>query len=70
MKKILLKSKEAFESFVEYNTGYQPGYGNVASWLSEPSEYPCVCVYDIQYNGNGPDMLEGDFVYLDDFEEE
>ena len=70
MGKILLNSKEEFESFVNFNTGYQKGYGNVSSnWLSEPEKYPCVCTYDIRYNGNGPDELDGDFVYLDDFEE-
>ena len=69
MGKILLKSKEEFESFVNFNTGYQKGYGHVSNWLNEPEKYPCVCTYDIRYNGNGPDELDGDFVYLDDFGE-
>ena len=69
MEKILLKSKEEYESFVEFNTGYQKGYGIVKNLLSEPEKYPCVCTYDIRYNSNGPDDLDGDFVYLDDFEE-
>lgn len=69
MGKILLKSKEEYESFVNFNTGYQKGYGIVKNWLSEPEKYPCVCTYDTRYNGNGPDELDGDFVYLDDFEE-
>lgn len=70
MEKILLKSKEQFDSFVNDNTGYQPYYGNVRSWLSEPTSYPCVLSWDIEYNGNGPDRLIGDFVYPDDFDEQ
>jgi len=69
MEKILLKSKEAFETFIKLNTCDQKGYKNVSNWLSEPERYPCICIYDIRYNGNGPDDLDGDFVYLDDFEE-
>ena len=70
MTKILLKSENEFISFETSNTGYQPGYGNVCSLLSEPEKYPCVCLYTIRYNSDGPDELYGDFVYLDDFNEE
>ena len=70
MLKTLLKSKEDFDSFINYNTGYIPGHGNVASYFwSSPEKYPCVVVWHIEYDGNGPDELTGDFVYLDDFED-
>ena len=70
MNKELVRSKEEFESFVNSYTGFIPGHGIVKSYFwSEPEKYPCVVVWNIEYNGNGPDMLDGDFVYLDDFEE-
>lgn len=69
MNKTLLKSKEEFESFVHSHTGYIQGRGNVMSWLLTPEKYPCVAVWNFEYDGNGPDMLDGDFVYLDDFED-
>ena len=70
MNKTLLKNKEEFESFVNSHTGYIEGHGNVKSWLFEPEKYPCVVIWHIEYDGNGPDRLDGDFVYLDDFETE
>ena len=70
MNKELLKNKEAFEAFIHSYTGYIPGRGLVESYFwSEPEKYPCVVVWNIEYDGNGPDILDGDFVYLDDFEE-
>lgn len=71
MNKTLLKNKEEFESFIHSHTGNIPGHGNVASYFwSLPEKYPCVVVWCIAYNGNGPDELDGEFVYLDDFETE
>lgn len=70
MNKTLLKSKEDFDSFVNYNTGYVPGHGNVESYFRfEPGKYPCVVVWYIEYDAYGPDRLGGDFVYLEDFED-
>lgn len=68
MNKTLVKSREEFDDFVRLNTGYIPGHGIVKSyfWFS-PEKYPCVVVWHIEYDGNGPDELTGDFVYLDDF---
>ena len=62
MNKIILKSENEFISFETSKTGYQPGYGNVCSLLSEPEKYPCVCLYETRYNSNRPDELYGDFV--------
>lgn len=70
MNKTLLKSKEDFEKFENENTGIIPGHGRVVSnFWNGPEEYPCVVAWDIEYDGNGPDYLEGEFVYLDDFDE-
>ena len=69
MNKTLFKSKEEFDSFEDANTGVIPGYGNVVSdFWTGPEKYPCVVVWDIMYDGNGPDRLYGEIVYLDDFE--
>lgn len=70
MNKTLLKSKEDFDSFVHSHTGLIQGHGNVEAyfWFG-PEKYPCVVVWHIEYDGNGPDRLDGDFVYLDDFED-
>ena len=69
MNKILLNSYDGFVSFVDAHTGNIPGHGNVVSdfWTS-PEKYPCVVIWGIRYDGNGPDELYGEFVYLDDFE--
>ena len=69
MDKILLKDYDSFASFVDAHTGIIPGHGKVVSgfWTS-PEKYPCVAVWEIRYDGNGPDELYGEFIYLDDFE--
>ena len=69
MNKILLNSYDSFVSFVDTHTGIIPGHGRVVSdfWVG-PEKYPCVVVYGIRYDENGPDELFGEFVYLDDFE--
>lgn len=71
MNKTLLNSYDEFVSFVDAHTGNIPGHGNVVSdfWTS-PEKYPCVAVWGIRYDGNGPDELDGEFVYLNDFETE
>lgn len=33
-----------------------------------PESYPAVLVYELQYNSEGPDTYEGEYVYLRDFE--
>lgn len=70
MEKTLFKSKEEFDSFIDENTGYDPGYGIVKrDWVDrDPKNYPCIAVWEIQYNENGPDVLEYGLVYPDDFE--
>ena len=69
MNKTLLNSYDSFVSFVDAHTGIIPGHGNVVSdfWTS-PEKYPCVAVWELRYDGGGPDELSGEFVYLDDFE--
>lgn len=70
MNKELVRSKEEYESFVHSYTGLISEHGTVeSSFWSEPEKYPCVVLWRIEYNSNGPDILDGDFVYLDDFEE-
>ena len=69
MNKTLLNSYDSFASFVDTHTGMIAGYGNVVSnFWANPEKYPCVVVWAIRYNGDGPDELYGDFVYLNDFE--
>ena len=72
MEKILFKNEKEFNSFIDNNTGLDvPGHGTVRrwSWAEEPRKYPCIAVWEIQYNGDGPDMLEYELVYPNDFEE-
>ena len=71
MNKILLHSYDSFVSFVDDHTGIIPEHGNVVSdFWTDPEKYPCVVVWGIRYDGNGPDELYGEFVYLDDFKTE
>ena len=60
--KTLLRNKEEFDALVKSNTV------NAVSILDEPDKYPCVAIWDILYLADSPDWLEGQFVYLDDFE--
>ncbi len=69
MNKTLVNSYDDFVSFEDAYTGIIAGHGRVKSnfWTS-PEKYPCVVVWDIMYDENGPDRLYGEFVYLADFE--
>lgn len=69
MEKELLKSREQFDCFVNGHIGYSKYYGNITSWLDEPEKYPCILLWDIEDNLNGPCHLVGDYVYPDDFDE-
>lgn len=66
--KTLLSNKTDFNNFVSIYTGYDSLHGKVVSYLSEPEKYPCVLVYEIRVDDNGPDYIDGEFVYLEDFE--
>ena len=69
MNKTLINNYDSFCSFIEAHTGIIPGHGNVTSdFWNSPETYPCVVIWGIRYDGNGPDELYGEFVYLDDFE--
>ena len=71
MNKILLNGYDSFVSFVDAHTGIIPGHGNVLyDFGTSPEKYPCVVVWGIRYDKDGPDELYGEFVYLDDFETE
>ena len=66
--KTLLSNKTDFDNFVSIHTGYDSYRGNIISNLSEPEKYPCVLVYSIRYDDSGPDYIDGEYVYRDDFE--
>ena len=67
MKK-LISNKTDFDNFLSIWTGYYPNRGNVISAIGEPKKYPCVLLFEIKVDDNGPDYIDGDYVYLDDFE--
>lgn len=69
MNKTLVNSYDEFVSFVDEHTGIIAGHGRVKSdfWIS-PEKYPCIVVWSIRYDENGPDKLYGEFVYVSDFE--
>lgn len=70
MEKALFKNEKEFNSFISNNTGYIYSHGIVKrwSWAETPKSYPCIAVWEIQYDGDGPDRLEYELVYPDDFE--
>lgn len=69
MNKILVTDHDSFVSFEDANTGILPEHGRVVSdFWAEPEKYPCVVVWDIRHDENGPDELYGEFVYLEDFD--
>ena len=74
MEKTLLKNYDDFKSLIKENTGFLGFYGRTVTMLdssddTRPAKYPCVAVWDIEEDSNGPSYLESEFVYLDDFED-
>ena len=68
--KALFEQKTDFENFVKiFTEGKDLYHGKITSYLSEPGKYPCVLVYEIKVDDNGPDYIDGEYVYLDDFED-
>lgn len=69
--KTLLSNKTDLDNFISIYTMYDdPFRGRVVSCLGEPEKYPCVLAYEIKVDDNGPDYIDGEFVYLDDFEDD
>jgi hypothetical protein len=69
----LLKSYDDFMHLINENTGDLGFYGRTDTMLdssddTRPTTYPCVAVWNIVENSNGPAHLESVFVYLNDFE--
>ena len=67
--KHFFSNKTDFDIFVSIHTEYNAFRGKVVSCLSEPEKYPCVLVYEIKVDNDGPDYIDGEYVYYDDFEE-
>ena len=63
----LFNSKFDFEYFINEDRHYGPPHGNVVCEVDEPEKYPCVLVYELRVDDNGPDYISGEYVYLDDF---
>jgi len=67
--KTLFNQKFDFENFVKlYTKDRDPYHGKIVSQLEEPEKYPCVLVYEIKVDDNGPDYIDGEYVYLDNFD--
>lgn len=66
--KTILRNKTDFDNFILIHTRYDSYRGDIVSYLSEPEKYPCVLVYTIRYDDNGPDYIDGEYVYHNDFE--
>lgn len=69
----LLKSYDDFMNLINENTGNLGFYGRTVTMLdssddTRPTKYPCVAVWNIEEDSNGPSYLESVFVYPDDFE--
>lgn len=68
MIKELLNNATEFDIFIKTYTGnHNDGHGNVVSNLLEPEKYPCVLMWKIEIDNDGPDYIDGEYVYLDDF---
>ena len=66
--KTLLSNKTDFDDFLSIHTGHDTFHGNVVSYIDEPEKYPCVLVYEMKVDNDGPDYIDGEFAYNDDFE--
>ena len=69
MNKTLLKSEEDFHNFELENTFSIVGYTVVNKLHSKPRIYPCILIWHEFYDSDGPNYIDGEYVYLDDFVE-
>ncbi len=61
MSKLLCRNEEDYNELKESICG---------RWfISNPIEYPCICIYERNESSTGLDFFTGEFIYLDDFEE-
>lgn len=69
MHKVLLKNVDEFNSlkFSQQNLDHGNRSPIVVWHVGEPEQYPCVCLYRVFDNPNGPYEVEGEYVYLSDF---
>ena len=68
MPKILFTTKEQFDTYISAETGvFPPPTGKVISIADEPDSYPCVGVMSFHHDPDGPDYIDGDYVYPNDF---
>jgi hypothetical protein len=65
MEQVTKKYKDTYKRVLKLENDLSAALGELG-----PERYPCVAVWGIRYNGDGPDELYGEFVYLDDFETE
>ena len=66
MRKKLLKSVEDFKSLEKANIG-MTGMGWTTSIAEDPEQYPCVALWWVEDDSNGPAHFDAEYVYLDDF---
>lgn len=72
MNKTLLKNYDDFQDLIAEVIGVYEFYVKTVTRLDKddttrPRKYPCVAVWDIIDDDNGPSELVAEFVYLDDF---
>lgn len=70
--KALLRCEEDYENLKSTHEQLKWGhqYGPITKWyIEKPERYPCICVYNHCEDSNGPNYYDGDYVYLEDFED-
>ena len=67
--KNLFKTESSFKGFIKDHTGYDPSRGQVTYRGEDPEKYPCIFVWNYEDDYNGPMYIDGEFIYLDDFDE-
>jgi hypothetical protein len=72
MNKTLLRNKEDFQRFIEFNNHMGEKDAPKVRCLENksPELYPCLVVHEIRYIDNGPDEVCYHFVYLSDFDDD
>jgi hypothetical protein len=71
--KSLLRCEREYESLKSSYEQLQRGAGKgpITQWLiGKPDRYPCVCLYNHCEDYNGPNYYDGEYVYIEDFENE
>lgn len=62
LNKSLLRNEKDYDDLKRFE-------GGINWFLGEPVKYPCICAYKTNTSDSGWDYIDGEFIYIDDFQD-